>query len=131
MPTISQTQAPLFFNALLANTIFSGFCGLIMTLQPDHITQWLDAGTEVFIRSTGMGLLLFAAGLLLISLYKRINKTVAWLIITGDMLWVIGSILLVSVWGHFFSIGGALLIIGVALAVLTFGALQVKGLLQI
>ena len=73
-------------------------------------------------------LLLFAAQLGNIVRTRRVRTWEIVAIIAGDLAWVVGSVILGAIHFRSFTIAGAVLVDLVALAVLVFAILQLRGL---
>ncbi len=131
MTTITRSQSSLLFNALLANTIFSFFSGLLMSLAPATVAGWLGSGiVAADVQSLGFGLLLFAGWLAFISIRRQVGKYTAWLIVAADLSWVLSSVVLLASQSSLFSTLGIMLVADVAAVVLLFALLQAKGIRQ-
>ncbi len=113
-------------KALQYNAIFSGISGVLLIL----CHQWL---AEIFALSNSTAFwvvgiaLVFFAGTIVYEISKQRRWAVLW-IITQDFLWVIGSLILLTINPFGISTTGNMMIGGVALIVLLMGLNQYKAL---
>jgi hypothetical protein len=128
MSTVRRESNPLFFLALSWNAAFSAICGLIMVVAPTVVAGWLGWGSASVIIGIGVFLLLFAARLILAVRARELLRWEARAIVFGDIGWVVGSVLLVSLLHIRFSLTGLLLVLSTAFVVGAFAALQAEGL---
>jgi hypothetical protein len=128
MSTVRRESNPLFFLALSWNAAFSAFCGLIMVVAPTVVAGWLGWGSESVMIGIGVFLLLFGARLTMAVSARELLQWEARAIVFGDIGWVIGSVLLVSLFHIRFSLTGLLLVLSSAFVVGVFAALQAQGL---
>jgi hypothetical protein len=99
-----------------------------MVVAPTVVAGWLGWGSEPVIVGIGAFLLLFAARLILAVRARELLRWEARAIVFGDIGWVVGSILVVSLLHIRFSLTGLLLVLATALIVGAFAALQAEGL---
>lgn len=99
---------------------FAGdLAGLLFAAQPG----WLVA----VLRGLGVGLILFALDLLLMAKNRRITKGQVLLVCGADVAWIAGSVVLLVVFGAWFTATGWLVVAAVAVAVAIFAAGQWVG----
>lgn len=114
---------------LTANAVFSTSCGIIVLAFQEKVEQIFNIETSNFFFVLGILLILFALTIV-IEIKKQRALPVLWITIQ-DMLWVIGSIILL-LWNPFdISIEGNIIIGIVAFFVLQFGIGQARGLARI
>jgi len=114
---------------LTTNAIFSTFTGIVAIAFQENIAQLFNVEPSNFFFILGILLILFALTIV-IEIKKQRAIPVLW-ITTQDMLWVIGSVILI-VWNPFgISTVGNIIVGAVAIIVLTCGLGQAKGLARI
>lgn len=114
---------------LTINAIFSTLTGIIAIAFQENIEQLFNVEPSNFFFILGI-LLIFFAFTIVVEIKKQRAIPVLW-ITTQDMLWVIGSVILI-VWNPFgISTVGNIIIGAVAIVVLTCGLGQAKGLARI
>ena len=114
---------------LTTNAIFSTLTGIIAIAFQENIEQLFNVEAGNFFLILGILLILFAITIV-IEIKKQRAIPVLW-ITTQDMLWVIGSIILI-VWNPFgISTVGNIIIGAVAIVVLLCGLGQARGLARI
>jgi hypothetical protein len=83
-----------FLNrVLLADATISGVTGLLMTIFAESLHRLLGV-PEPLLRYAGISLLPFAAVLIYLANRKNLSRAVVWVIIAGNALWAIDSIIL-------------------------------------
>lgn len=113
-------------QALRINAIFSSVSGILLILFHNWFQEIFDLGTSTPFWITGIALIVFAGSILLE--IKRQNPAGILWIVVQDILWVIGSIVLL-VWNPFgISASGNLIIATVAGVVLLMAFLQARAL---
>jgi hypothetical protein len=90
----STEKASLLKKAILGNAVFSFLSGLFLTLTAGPAAAFLGVSSAV-IQPIGVVLLLYAPILFWLANQAPINKTLAWIVIELDILWVIGSAVLI------------------------------------
>ena len=125
---ITKKEPTMLIRALQANALFSGLCGLIAIAFSMQVATFLGLTNSTVILIMGIGLLLWAGFTAWVLMRPVINPTTVKLIIEGDLLWVVGTILLLIFAGGIFTTGGkwAMAIVGDIVAV--FAILQWVGL---
>ena len=98
------TQTTSYFNiekksflqrAILGNAAFSGLSGLLLVLATNPIGQFLGLGNTLILTIVGIGLLLYLPFLLWLANQSPVPPWMAWVVIELDVLWVIGSLILI------------------------------------
>lgn len=115
-------------NVLKINAVSSGATGLLLLAFSGYFMSLFAAGSASPFIVAGVFLLLFSIFVMLVALQKELKASLVKSIIWMDILWVIGSLLLVLTIGGSISVVGNILIAGVALWVLAMAVLQQKGL---
>ena len=115
-------------RALRANATFSATTGVTMLLLARPGAEWLGFEWPWVLVLVGVGLLLFAADLALLSRKNPIPRQRTILVIAGDVGWVLGSALLLLGWPQLFNSLGRWVVLGVALVVTLFAVLQTQAL---
>ena len=93
--TSSSSQSNLLQKAIRANAVFSGLSGLVFLLAAGPIAELMGLAQPAFLSVTGILLLLYMPTLLAAARKNPVPKWIAWLIIDLDILWVIGSAVLI------------------------------------
>jgi hypothetical protein len=99
-----------------------------MLLAADWIAQQVGLPGPANVYAVAVFLLFFAAQLGNIVRIQAIRTWEIVSIIVGDLLWVLGSIVLGAMYFRSFSTIGAVLVDAIALAVLIFAVMQIRGL---
>ena len=118
----------LLMRGLKFNAIFSATSAVAMLLAANWVAEQLGLSRTADVYTLGVFLLLFAAQL---GNIVRTGKIRTWEIVTiivGDLLWVAGSVVLGALYFRSFSTIGAVLVDVVAIAVLVFAIMQIRGL---
>jgi hypothetical protein len=118
----------LLMRALKMNAVFSGLSAVAMLLAADWIAQQVGLPGPANVYAVAVFLLFFAAQLGNIVRIQAIRTWEIVSIIVGDLLWVLGSIVLGAMYFRSFSTIGAVLVDAIALAVLIFAVMQIRGL---
>ena len=114
-------------RVLLADAITSGAMGLLLALLAGPLARWfgLPAG---LLREVGIFLLAFAAFVAVLGLRRASPRLLFWLVIVGNALWALDSVLLlVSGWVAPTALGGAF-VVAQALVVAALAELEYTGL---
>lgn len=82
-------------RTILGNAAFSGVSGLLMFLAADTFSQFLGLSNPLIMTVIGIVLLLYMPFLVWLSNQSPVPTWMAWLVIELDVLWVIGSLILV------------------------------------
>lgn len=119
----------LLVRALAANAGFSGLSGLVLVAAADPVAAWIGvAGATGWLRAIGVGLLLFAAGL--VRLVRDDERTRAGVlsVTAADAGWVVGSAVLLVAFPGLLSPAGEWAVAAVALVVASLACAQFVGL---
>ena len=129
MTESARDSQGLLRYALVGNATFSSITGLFIIVAHDWIAHLLGAGGSAVMIGLGVGLLVFAATLLINARRPELKLTDAWAVVLMDLVWVAGSyvILLVAP----FTAEGRWVIAAVADLVLVFAVLQWMGIHRI
>lgn len=128
-PLSTIEHAPLLRKVLYANAIFSTFCALLMILASRPITNFLGWSQPWMLTVIGVVLLPFA--FFVVSCARRLpqSRQWAWVILEMDLLWVIGSaVILFLQWPAATTVGGRWAIAIIAEIVALFAILEYVGL---
>jgi hypothetical protein len=112
---------------LLADAITGGAMGLLLALLAGPLARWfgLPAG---LLREVGIFLLAFAAFVAVLGLRRAPPRLLFWLVIVGNALWALDSVLLlVSDWVAPTALGGTF-VVAQALVVAALAELEYTGL---
>ncbi|MCK4900451.1 MAG: hypothetical protein KAS38_16840 [Anaerolineales bacterium] len=82
-------------RALLGNAAFSGISGLFMVLAAGPISQFFGLDNPLFLTIIGILLLLYMPFLVWLANQSPVPNWMAWVVIELDVLWVIGSLILI------------------------------------
>lgn len=133
---LHQTNDAPLCAVLKINGFFSAASGLVCILKSNLLAdllfqqplRMLKLSIPTLIFGLGMGLLVFAA-LVLVTTQQRItNRRQVKLISALDVGWVVGSGVLLTVFIHYFSGLGMAIVVGVAIIISIFAAGQILGL---
>ena len=115
-------------RALQMNAIFSGFSALMLAMAGGWVAAQLGLGSAVPVYVTAGLLALFALQLWKIVRTRKVRTVEIAGIIGGDIAWVVGSVVLVALFYPSMTTAGLLLVDLVAIAVMCFAILQIRGL---
>ena len=82
-------------RALLGNAAFSGISGLLLVFAAGPISQFLGLNNPYILTIIGIVLLLYVPFLVWLANQSPVPNWMAWLVIELDVLWVIGSLILI------------------------------------
>jgi hypothetical protein len=118
-----------FLHTILRlNAAFSGLFGLIFLIFPSAVGSWLSIPSTFAITVTGVSLLGWELFIAFIVSSNPISPTAAWIVIGGDVVWVLGSVaLLLGGWLPL-TLAGKWFIAIIADIVLLFAISQFMGL---
>ena len=116
----------LLKRTLLVNGIATAMTGLLALLGSPWLPAVLGPTSPLLLAVIGLGLLGFAAVLLVQARRPRIARRMAWAIAVMDIAWVLGSLAVVEV-GVLTTLGN-LIVAAVAAVVLVFAILEVRGI---
>lgn len=126
--TISFKEKVFLQRALLGNTTFSGISGLVMVLAAGALSQFLGLGNPLILVIVGAILLLYMPILVWLSNQSPVPAHFAWEVIALDVVWVIGSLVLIFTDLVPLTSSGKWAITLTADIVFVFGVLQYVGL---
>jgi len=111
--------------ALGANALFSLTCAALLLFWPSLVGSWLGVEAPLILQVVGAGLVIFAADLLHQATRPRVATWRALYASGADVLWVLGTIVLLALFPAALSEVGFVLVVSVAVAVLIFGLWQI------
>ena len=117
-------------RALTLNAMFSGFSALLMFVAGGWLAVQFALPNAIPIYAIGAFLALFALQLANIVRTRNIRTWEITGIISGDIAWVIGSVLLIALYYKTITAAGLMLVDVVAVAVLFFAIQQIRGLME-
>ena len=82
-------------RAILGNAVFSGLSGLLMVLAASPISQFLGLSNPLILTIVGIALLLYMPFLFWLANQTPVPSWMTWVVIELDVLWVIGSLILI------------------------------------
>jgi hypothetical protein len=118
----------LLMRGLKMNAVFSGLSAVAMLLAANWVAEQVGLPGPANVYAVAVFLLFFAAQLGNIVRTQGIRTWEIVAIIIGDLMWVAGSVVLGTLYIQSFSTIGAVLVDVVALAVLIFAVMQMRGL---
>ncbi len=118
----------LLMRGLTMNAIFSAFSAIAMLLAADWVAGQVGLPGPANVYAVAIFLGFFAAQLGNIVRTGTIRTWEIVAIIVGDLMWVAGSVVLGALYFRSFTIIGAVLVDAIALAVLIFAIMQIRGL---
>jgi hypothetical protein len=80
--------------AMRSNAIFCDVSGLVMILAAEPLSQFLRLNNPAILVGLGIGLVAWALVLFWGSMQNEVPNWLAWLAIDGDLVWVLGSVVL-------------------------------------
>jgi hypothetical protein len=116
-------------KALMGNALFSTFSGLTILFAPGWVLRILGLSKDVSLPILGLGLLVFAATLVINARRQQVKTSDAWIAVLMDVAWVLGSYVLIFIVP--FSTEGKWVVGLVAELVLGFAVLQFVGIRRI
>jgi hypothetical protein len=116
----------LLRRTLRANAIFSGGSGLFLLLAAQPVAGFLGWPEAPALRILGLVLMLYGVELAFISRLAPIDRRLAWAAVVLDVLWVLGSVLLLLS-NQPFTAAGKWAVVLVADVVALFAVLQYVG----
>jgi hypothetical protein len=99
-----------------------------MIADAGPLAQITGVGAPIVFYILGVGLIIFAGGIILNVLRPQLNIKETWAIIIGDISWVAASIALLLLFPSLLSSTGHALVIGIAAIVAGFAVAQFIGL---
>jgi hypothetical protein len=127
-PTAEECQG-LLKKALTGNAVFSVISGVAILIANRWLVKFLGLPGKVSLALLGISLVVYAALLWLSARKAKIKITGAWIAIVMDLVWVVGSYVLIAVVP--FSAGGKWAVALVAELVLVFAVLQWMGIRRV
>lgn len=115
--------------ALVGNGIFSLLSGFYLVFYKGRVAQWFGKEKTTVFLLIGLGLLFFSYTIFV--QIKRPDAEAVFYIIIQDLIWVLASIILLSLKPFNITHLGNQIIAGIALIVLLFGVVQSIGLMHI
>jgi hypothetical protein len=115
--------------ALVGNASFSTITGVFIVIAHDWTAHLLGLSGTTNLIGVGIGLLIFAATLLINASRPELRLTEAWAVVVMDLAWVAGSYVILLVAS--FTAEGKWVIAMVADLVFVFGVLQWMGIHRI
>jgi hypothetical protein len=129
MNSACEEPTCLLRKALLGNALFSALSGLTLLFAQKSVLRILGLFNRVSLVVLGVGLIIFAATLVVNARRQRVKTSDAWVAVLMDVAWVLASYVLIFVLP--FSMEGKWVIGVVAELVLLFAILQFMGIRRI
>jgi len=129
MNSACEERTCLLRKALLGNALFSALSGLTLLFAQKSVLRILGLFNRVSLVVLGVGLIIFAATLVVNARRQRVKTSDAWVAVLMDVAWVLASYVLIFVLP--FSMEGKWVIGLVAELVLLFAILQFMGIRRI
>jgi hypothetical protein len=127
MNKVEEQDATRFLRqSLRGNAFFSTASGLVFMAASGAIADFLGGMPSILVAVVGGQLLLFAGALFWLASRPEISKQLVLAVIVADILWVVGTIVVVYV--DLFTRDGAALAIALASVVLLLAILQSVGI---
>lgn len=123
-----RTPASLLIRGLAFNAVFSTVSAVGMLLAADWVAAQVGLPGPANVYAVAIFLVLFAAQLANIVRTGTIRTWEIVAIIAGDLMWVGGSVVLGALYYRSFTITGAVLVDAIAVAILIFAIMQIRGL---
>ncbi len=119
--------SPFLRRVLLADAVCSGAMGLLLAALAGPLSRWFGLPLPM-LREVGLFLLGFAALVAVLGLRRASPRLLVWVVIIGNALWALDSVLLlVSGWVAPTTLGG-LFVVAQALVVALLAELEYVGL---
>ncbi len=129
MKSQCEERACLLRKALMGNALFSTLSGLTILLAHGWVLRVLGLSQNVSLMILGIGLLVFAATLVINARRQQVRTSDAWIAVSMDVAWVLASFVIVFVAP--LSTSGKWIVAGIADVVLLFALLQLAGIRRI
>jgi hypothetical protein len=126
--TVEECQG-LLKKALTGNAVFSAISGVAILIANRWVVKFLGLPDKVSLALLGISLVVYAVLLWLSARKAKIKITGAWVAIVMDVVWAVGSYVLIVVVP--FSVGGKWVVALVAELVLAFAVLQFMGIRRV
>jgi hypothetical protein len=114
--------------AVLSNASFSLLSGLTMLFAPNFVGDMLGFSWRHLYQFLGCGLLIFALALLALGTGRRPSTVLTLVVCLADLAWVLGSVMVLGLYGRALSSGGIGLVLATALAVCSFCIWQLRAI---
>lgn len=124
----SSTERSLLKTVLYENSAFSFVSGLLMVSMPYTVADFMGVESATAFQILGVLLFIWAADVFFVARQNPLNLTFAWLIIGGDLLWVIGSAVVLLLNPFDFSTEGNWATLIIADIVMVFAIAQFVGI---
>ncbi len=121
-------QGRLLRVSLSGNALFSGLSGLVLLLAPGSVASFLGLTVPWIVATIGAGLMLYAVWLAALARRPVIPRIEAWGVISLDVAWVLGSLILLIADPLSLTLTGKWTVTIVADFVTLFATLQFFGL---
>lgn len=118
----------LLKRSLLANATFSTLSGLTLLFFTTTASGVLGGLIPLWLDALGVSLILFAVTVAAVAGGSPVNPVAALVISIADIGWVLGSGVVIAIWGDQLDGGGVLAVSVVALSVAAFAVGQLAGL---
>jgi hypothetical protein len=125
----SGEHACFLRKVLMGNALFSTLSGLTILFAQGWVLRILGLSKDVSLPILGLGLLVFAATLVINARRQQVKTSDAWIAVFMDVAWVLGSYVLIFIVP--FSVAGKWVVGLVAELVLGFAVLQFVGIRRI
>lgn len=119
-------QHGLLRKTFVGNAVFSFLSGLAMLLWNDWVSEYVGVAYPFILIVVGVGLILFSIGIGMIARIRNVRKFIVWSIVVLDLLWVIGSGVLLGM--DVLTTVGNILTVVVASIVLFLALMQMIGI---
>ena len=126
--TFSLTEKSFLQRAILGNALFSTVSGLLILLTAVPISQFMGLASPIILTMVGILLLLYMPFLVWLANQSPVPHRLAWIVIELDVLWVVGSLILIFTSLVSLTTGGKWLLAITADVVALFAILQYAGL---
>ncbi len=121
---------PRLRTILYANVAFTTISALVLLLASSAVAQFMGLANGSILLAVGVGLAIFAADVAWVATRDNLNRSYVTTIAIADVLWVVGSVvLLVGGWVEFTTAGKWAVAI-IADIVGSFGLLEFYGLMK-
>lgn len=91
----SRATPVLLRRALLADAVVSGAAGIVLALGADPLEDGLGLAVGL-LRGAGLVALAWAAPVTYVGTRERVARSAAWVVIGGNLVWAIASVLLLA-----------------------------------
>ncbi len=127
VPTQS-TQSNLLRHAMRGNAVFSAVTGVIALLFSGALSNLTGIQPAWMFVALGIGLLLYAADLAWVTSRPRLDPRFGWMAVILDLIWVVGSVILLLTDALAMTTAGNWLVAIIADIVLVFAVVQWLGI---